>query len=320
MKKDATKILTRYEANPIIKPEDYPGVAQFYNPSPVMYGEETILLVSVTEYASKARNTGRCGDIHGQTRIARSRDGIHFTVEEENFIKIPEDFCYSERFNHYIDNRVTKIEDTYYIVTPAMIMGFTSPCAMLGKTMDFKAYEFIDIIGGPITRGTSLFPEKINGSYYKLDRPGAGRNLADIWISASPDLLHWGEFKPVQSADYSMWNWKKIGPTPPVKTPEGWLVIVHGVTETLARRYSLGAILLDLEEPWKVIGKTMSPLLSPEKEYELFGNAPNCVFACGVIDDVEKDELRLYYGAADERICLATGSLSEIVDACIEGI
>ena len=320
MKKDATKILKRYEGNPIIKPQDYPGIAQFFNPSPVMMGDETIVLVSVVEHAGYSINTGYWGDTHGQTRVARSKDGINFTIDEENFIRIPKDFPFATKFGHYIDNRVTKIDDTYYIVTPAIVATFTGPCAMLGKTKDFKEYEFIDVIGGPVTRGTSLFPEKINGKYYKLDRPGAGSNRADIWISSSPDMKYWGEFKPVQNIGYSWWNQKKIGPTPPIKTDKGWLVIVHGVTETLTKRYSLGAMLLDLDEPWKVIGKTMSPILSPDEPYEQWGNAPNCVFACGAIGDIEKDELRLYYGAADERICLATGKLSEIVDACIEGI
>ena len=320
MKKDATKILKRYEGNPIIDPQNYPGVSLFFNPSPVRLGDETIVLVSMSEYASPSKQTGYYGDTMGQTRVARSKDGINFTIDEENFIRIPDDFHLATKFGHYIDNRITKIDDTYYIVTPVGLTGFTHPCAMLGKTKDFNKYEFIDIIGGPITRGTSLFPEKINGKYYKLDRPGAGSSRADIWISASYDMLHWGEFKPVQNAGYTRWALKKIGPTPPIKTDKGWLVIIHGVTESLATRYSLGAMLLDLEEPWKVIGKTMSPILTPEEPYEQWGFVPNVVFACGAIGDIENDELILYYGAADERICLATGKLSEIVDACIEGI
>ena len=319
MKKDATKILKRYEGNPIINVDDYPGIAQIYNPMPIQYGDETILLLSIVEHAG---NKGHYGTCIGQTRVARSKDGIHFEIEDEDFIFAPKDLHGAELYCHFIDNRMTKIDDTYYIVTPVMVAGgHTGPVGMLGKTKDFKTYEPIDIITAPRNRGASLFPEKINGKYYKLDRPGGGADPGDIWISASEDLIHWGEFKPVLAPSWRFWNTAKIGPTPPIKTDKGWLVIIHGVQKNLADRwYHAGAILLDLEEPWKVIGKTNSPILSPKEEYEVHGNSNNTVFVCGAIAEQEKDEIKLYYGGCDQVICLATGSLSELVDACIEGL
>ncbi len=316
--KDATRIFKRYEKGPLLHIKDFPGKAQIYNPAPVQYGDETILLVSVVEHAA-TRGYGR--DV-GQTRIARSNDGINFVLSEENFIDPQAVGEPWDRYHHFIDNRITKIEDWYYIITPVMVNGFDSPVGMLGRTKDFKSYERIDIITQPKNRGASLFPEKINGKYYKLDRPGGGDGGdGDIWISASPDLIHWGEFKPVLSAGYRFWNVNKIGPTPPIKTDEGWLDIIHGVfTPAGGTYYYIGAMLLDLEEPWKVIGKTNSYLMMPEEQWEKHGNCDNTIFPCGAIADYDKDQIRLYYGACDFAICLATGSLSETVEACIKGL
>ena len=314
--KDATRILTKYENNPILHVRDFPGVAQLYNPSPIMYRDETVLLVSVVEH-SATEGYGR--DV-GQTRLARSRDGVNFTLGTENFIRVPENMHCAELYHHYIDNRVTKIDDTYYIVTPVMVHGFDSPVGLLGKTYDFVDYEPIDIITQPKNRGASLFPEKINGKYSKLDRPGGGDGSnGDIWISASEDLIHWGEFKPVIAAGYRFWNVEKIGPTPPIKTDKGWLDIIHGVYRPAGGTYYyVGAMLLDLEQPWRVIGRTNSYILAPEEPYERHGNCDNTVFPCGAIADYEKDQIRLYYGACDNYICLAQGSLSELTDACIK--
>ena len=254
--KDATKILTRHKENPLIHVKDYPGVAQIYNPAPVQFGDETILLVSVVEHAAKI---GYGRDV-GQTRIARSKDGINFELGNKNFIDTQKEGMPWDLYHHFIDNRVTKIDDWYYIITPVMVKDFDSPVGMLGRTKDFKSYERIEIITQPKNRGASLFPEKINGKYYKLDRPGGGDGSnGDIWISASEDLVHWGEFKPVLKAGYRFWNVQKIGPTPPIKTNKGWLVIIHGVfTPAGGTYYYIGAMLLDLEEPWKVIGRPIA--------------------------------------------------------------
>ncbi len=316
--KDATGILKRHPLNPLMHVKNYPGIAQLYNPAPVRYKDETLLLVSVVEFCA-TKGYGR--DV-GQTRIARSKDGIHFELETENFIGTQASGYPWDLYHHFIDNRVTKIDDWYYIVTPVMVHGFDSPVGMLGRTKDFKSYERIDIITAPKNRGASIFPEKINGKYWKLDRPGGGDNSnGDIWISSSPDLVHWGCFRPLLGANYRFWNAQKIGPTPPIKTDKGWLSIIHGVfTPAGGTYYYIAAMLLDLEEPWRIIGKTNSYLLGPEMDYERHGNCDNTVFPCGAIADYEKDELKLYYGACDNYICLATGSLSEVVQACIDEI
>ena len=246
-KRDATRIMKRYEGNPILHVDDYPGVGQIYNPSVVKYNDEYIMLVSVVDYAAEGGGT----DV-GQTRIARSKDGHHFELSDKNFIKMPD----KEPFNltkHFIDNRITKIDDTYYIVTPVMMKNdHLAPVGMLGKTKDFESYEAMGIITAPRNRGASIFPEKINGMYYKLDRPYdyPSSSSGEIWISESPDLIHWGNFRPVLHQGYKFWNTVKIGPTPPIKTEKGWLEIIHGVANTAGGTYYyVGAILLDLNEP-----------------------------------------------------------------------
>lgn len=311
--KNTTKILKRHPANPIIKPGDYPGVMQIFNPSPVIYNDKTVLLLSMIFFNNERG---------GETRIAKSEDGINFSIADSSFINLADKpFPYDIVNRHIIDNRVTKIDDNYYILTPVGTLKYDVPCTVLGKTKDFEFYEVIDIITLPRNRGASLFPEKIDGKYYKLDRPGAGRGYGSIWLSSSPDLIHWGCFRPLLCPGYSAWNSGKIGPTPPIKTDKGWLVIIHGVRTVLGvDHYSIGAVLLDIENPCRIIGKTLSYLLTPEEDYETRGQVDNVVFPCGAIIDRETDELRLYYGAADTRICLATGSLTEVVDACIEQV
>jgi len=306
--KDPRLILKRHPNNPLIKPEDYPGVMQIFNPSPVKYNNKTIVLVSMLYF----KNTNG-----GETRVAESDDGINFKIAEKPFIDIDKTkYPFDIVGRHIIDNRISKIDDTYYILTPVATKEFDGPATIIGKTKDFKMYEFMDIITLPKNRGASLFPEKINGLYYKLDRPGGGTGSTGvIWISSSPDLIHWGSYKPVLKP-YTQWNWSKIGPTPPIKTNKGWLVITHGVSAPAGGTvYSIGAMLLDINEPWKVIGKTYTTLLQPEERYETNGRCDNVVFPCGAIAD--GDELKLYYGAADTRICLATGSINEIVNACL---
>lgn len=304
-------LLVRHPANPIMSPGDYPMMSQLFNPAPAIYKDKTILLVSGRHFSATHG---------GNTFVAESSDGINFTMHDEPFIKLDHAQPPYDIVNHHIiDNRVTQIGDTYYIITPVMTRGYDGPVGVLGKTKDFKTYELMDVITQPRNRGASLFPEKINGMYVKLDRPGGGTGEScSIWLSYSPDLIHWGQFRPVLAPGYDFWNSLKIGPTPPIRTDKGWLVIMHGVHAPAGgSRYYIGAILLDLDEPWKVIGKTRQYLLGPEKRYETTGICSDVVFPCGALVDHAKDELRLYYGGADTYICLATGSLSRIVNACV---
>ena len=181
--KDATRIFQRHLANPLLKIADHPGIAQLFNPAPVYFENRILLLVSVIPFSAE-------GVDGGETRLAESTDGIHFTLAEQPFITLPDRFPFDTINRHLIDNRVTRIDDTYYIVTPVMNDRFDGPSAVLGRTRDFRSYEVVDIISQPRNRGASLFPEKIDGKYYKIDRPGGGANsYCTMWLSSSPDLI-----------------------------------------------------------------------------------------------------------------------------------
>ncbi|MBE5040877.1 glycoside hydrolase family 130 protein [Ructibacterium gallinarum] len=307
------KGLFRYENNPIIKPSDYPGADAVFNCGQTMYGDTTILLCAIK------MKDGSMPFMH----VARSNDGVNFKFDPKPFItqsKLPH---IHDLDGWPIDPRITYFpeEDTYYIMRPG---NSDAGCvAFLGKTKDFETYEDIDVIALPNNRVPCLFPEKINGMYYRLDRPYV---LLDdphnyyqrgyIWISESPNLIHWGRHR-ILLKPWAPWNGIKIGPTPPIKTDEGWLEIIHGVSSSCSgQRYSLGAILLDLNDPTKIIGKCNDYLITPDREYEYNGIVPNVIFSCGAIADYKDDRLRVYYGAADTSIGLATGSISEIIAMC----
>ena len=327
---ESSKIMRRHKDNPIITAADFPVPARaVFNCGQTMYNGQTILLI-----AAFYKEEDRYGSITG-IHVAKSDDGIHFKIEKEALCRkrawageCPGNFdCW------VIDPRVTKIDDTYYIVRPAQAKpegsADTGPAALLEKTKDFRTCEFVDCISLPSNRVPCLFPEKIDGYYVRLDRPYNLQDLASlpnseemacagIWISYSPDLIFWGKHRPLvyPSSIPKYANWK-MGPTPPIKTAYGWLEIIHGVNVDNGEfRYSIGAMLLDIENPRKIIGVTDDPLLTPTEPYETHGWANNVVFTCGAIADTETDILRIYYGCADTCIGLATGRLSKVIEAC----
>ena len=319
--KTATGLLKRHPANPLLSASDLPAAKWVFNPSPALHDGKTVLLLSVIPEIPSEATDRRA---NGQTYVARSEDGVHFEIEQEPFIRLSEERFPFNRFSrHIIDNRISKIDDTYYVLTPALCTGgFLCPVTVLGKTLDFRSYEPMSIIDYPQVRGTSLFPGRISGKYCKLVRIGAGSDSrGEIWLGWSPDLVHWGDYMPLLAPGFAEWSELKIGPTPPVKTEDGWLELIHGVKKCSdGNHYHIGAMLLDLEEPWKILGKTQSCIMGPEEPYELDGHVPNTVFPCGILADESTDEVRLYYGAADTCIGLATGKLSDIIQACLDEI
>ena len=299
------KVLHRCDKNPIIAPKDIKDGYATFNCGQTMYKGKTILLVPVQEMGNQTPS------IH----LAESADGIKFDIHEEPFIKRSEKY---HDLDHWpIDPRVAYIpeDDMYYITRP--INSSWGCSTLLLRTKDFKDVEEMGIVSLPHNRVPSLFQGKVNGRYARLDRPygGAGTTVnGNIWISYSDDLLHWGDYKPFMKP-YTNWATDKIGPTPPIKTKYGWLEIFHGVK---CLRYSLGVMLLDLDDPTKVIARGMSPILTPNTDYEYMGHSyQGTVFACGAIVDEDKDRIRIYYGANDCSIGLAEGKLSELIDTIL---
>lgn len=238
-------------------------------------------------------------------RIARSKNGVDFTIAEEPFI-FP--IAQEESFGME-DPRVTKIGDTYYINYTSVTEN--GPATSLISTKDFKDYERHGIIFAPENKDVTIFPEKINGKYLAFNRPvPSGLGNPEMWLAESPDLVHWGKqshFCGISQAD--SWDNGRIGGgAVPFKTEKGWVKIYHAADKD--DRYCLGAFLLDLNDPSKVIAKTNQPILQPEEIYETQGFFGNVVFTCGCL--LEQDNVILYYGAADDKICRVDIELEEI--------
>jgi len=309
-------LLKRHPENPIITPKDLSGAYAIFNPGQTIFKGKTLLLLPVAHNAMRYRGQRQ----HVTSHAATSTDGVHFRINPGPFFKPSKEEPFATLPGQGVDFRITRIGDTYYIVYPSCSEWGT--LALLARTKDFVTYENMDVVSLPDNRVPCLFPGKIDGCYVRLDRPyrvcpNDFHELGNIWVSYSPDLIHWGRHRPLLKPGYTHWAGTKIGPTPPIRTPEGWLVIIHGVMLSCGgHRYSIGAVLLDLKDPARIIGRTRSAILAPDEPYEFNGIVPNVVFPCGAIGDVKKDEIRIYYGCADTCVGLATGSLSGLVRLC----
>jgi len=297
-------IVKRYEGNPIIKPEDIPDCDSVYNCGAVKFEDKYILLLSVIRKSSEALK---------EIFVAESVDGINFKISDKPFISPSKDGFFSKFEYDICDPRITLLEGNYYITYPAHTPGI-GVVGILGKTDDFKNFERMEIISLPDNRVPVLFPEKINGEYVRLDRP-FGVYPGSLWISYSKDLIYWGRHKPLLFSDKRYWCNFKVGPAcPPIKTEKGWLLIYHAVSggKIGPTVYSLGAALLDLKNPVKIIGNTKCPILTPTEFYERVGKVFNTVFSCGAILE-SNGELKIYYGAADTYICLGTVNIDTLI-------
>ena len=243
-------------------------------------------------------------------RVARSADGIAFTVDSEPALSPATAY---ESFG-VEDPRITLLDGTYWInYTAVSPQGITTA---LASTRDFRSFPRRGIIFPPNNRDVTIFPERIDGRYVALHRPmPAGLGDVAIWIASSPDLLTWGHHQHVASARPGAWDDAKVGGgAVPFRvragTWDGWLAVYHGVTES-PMTYSLGALLLDARDPSRVIGRSREPILRPEASYEREGFFGGVVFTCGLLAD--GDMMRVYYGAADGVTAVADLSLAEIL-------
>ncbi len=302
-------LVKRYEGNPILTAEDLPGSDAVFNAGAVKFQNKYILLVSTC-------TPGRPGNgraIH----VAESDDGYKFKIRKEAFIEPGQPGPFTEFDYDLCDPRITCLEGTYYITYPAHVPGI-GIVGVIGKTSDFIHFERLEYASLPHNRVPVLFPEKIGGEYIRLDRP-YGFYGGSLWISRSKDLIYWGKHRLVLQHGDQVWNCEKVGPSgPPIKTSRGWLVIYHAMSGAMmaAPMYHQGVMLLDLEDPTKIIGLPDQYIMVPTTSYERSGRVPNVIFSTGHI--VEPDgEVKLYYAGADTCIALATFNLEEMVDACM---
>ncbi len=263
---------------------------------------------------------------------AHSRDGVAFSVEPR-IVRFAGLEAPGRRVYHVYDARITRLEGAYYIL---FAMDMDDGCQLgLGRTADFEDFEFLGQVSDEDIRNGVLFPEKVGGRYLRLDRPNKARHAggptsgSTIWLSESDDLAAWRPVAPLIDGRFHYWDEFIGSGPPPFKTREGWLHIYHGVAGHFGSSniYQAGVVLLDLDDPSRVLGRCRRNILEPREPYELAGQVPNVVFPSGLV--VEKIEasgfaamdspVKVYYGAADTAVSLAETTVEELLEACAEG-
>ncbi len=306
MNKKHVELFRRYEKNPILTAAMWPyPINSVFNAGATLLKDGTTLLLCRVE--------DRSGLSH--FCAARSANGIdNWQIDPEptllhDSINFPEELWGIE------DPRITFIEELkkYVIVYTAFTRD--GPGVALALTDDFKNFERYGIIMSPDDKDAALLPHRIDGNWVMIHRPVSAPR-AHMWISYSPDLKSWGQHVIMMNARKgAWWDANKIGLSPPpIKTPDGWLVIYHGVKQTCSGCiYRLGLALFNLEKPEILIKRSKEWFFAPEEKYELNGDVGNVVFPCGYTIGSDGDTINIYYGAADTCIGLATGSIIEML-------
>jgi predicted GH43/DUF377 family glycosyl hydrolase len=240
-------------------------------------------------------------------RLAASEDGVHFAEDHSYPFLIGRGELESYGIE---DCRVVQIDSTYYLTFTQV-----SPHGVgvgLRSTADWRQFTRHGMIFPPHNKDCAIFNEKIGNMYYALHRPSSpelGGNY--LWLAESPDLVHWGNHRCIAHCRPGAWDGARVGAgAAPIRTPQGWLEIYHGAT-VAPTRYCFGALLLDLDEPWKVLARSKDPIMEPLADYERAGFFGNVVFTNGHL--VDGDEVTAYYGASDSVICGARFSIHEIL-------
>lgn len=319
--------LHRHPRNPILTRKDVPDIPPFlvdatsvFNPGATLFGARYMLMLRVQ---ARSRETFLV--------MAESPDGVKFTVGKE-IVRFNGIEKVREKVYHVYDARLTRLGDMNYVM---FAMDMEGGCQLgLARTADFREFEFLGIVSSGDIRNGVLFPEKVGGRYLRMDRPNIARQSGGptsggtIWLSESDDLLAWRPVAPLMNGRFHYWDELIGSGPPPVKTRSGWLHLYHGVATHFgsASIYQAGVMLLDLENPSKVIGRCRGNLLEPREPYELTGQVPNVVFPSGIIVEKYDGEgfaepespVKVYYGAADTVIALATTTVRELLEAAHE--
>ena len=307
MNNQHTELFHRHKLNPILTAENWPyPVNSVFNAGATLLQDGTTLLLCRVE--------DRTGLSHFcAARSANGKDSwkidSHPTLlhEPDNF---PEELWGIE------DPRITFVEELkkYAVVYTAFTRD--GPGVALALTEDFHSFERYGVIMPPEDKDAALLPYRIDGNWAMIHRPVSAPR-AHMWISYSPDLKNWGKHILMMDARKgAWWDANKIGLSPPpIETPDGWLVIYHGVKQSCSGCiYRLGLALFDLKKPEILIKRGSEWIFSPEESYEIHGDVGNVVFPCGYTISSDGDTINLYYGAADTSIALATGSIKEMLE------
>ena len=299
--KGCGEVVWRSKKNPVIARDLIPSSNSIFNSA-------------VVPFKGKFAGVFRCDDRRRnmQLHAGFSNDGVHWRLSNDRI----QFSCEDPEIGHFdygYDPRVCWIEDRYYVT---WCNGYHGPTIGMAYTHDFKTFHQLENAFLPFNRNGVLFPRRINGKYAMFSRPSDNGHtpFGDIFYSESPDLVHWGRHRFVMGTKGG-WQSTKIGAGPvPIETCEGWLLVYHGVlTSCNGCVYSMGAALLDLDEPWKVLYRTAPYILSPQTLYECVGDTPNVAFPCAALADAPTGRIAIYYGGADTVTCLAFTRVDELI-------
>ena len=305
IQKTGRDVIHRYRGNPLITIEDLPlGCSDIWNAGVVRFRGEYLLLLTVETLEGLS-----C------IYLTHGTDGHQFVVEPRPFMTASEHGPFAQYESFGIrDPRITEIDGTYYITFLADSQS--GKRSGLARTKDFHRVERTHLVSEPDTKSGALFPRKFNERYAMLERPSAG---GSIWVSYSDDLTYWGSSTVVITPRSGHWDSTRVGAaSPPIEIEQGWLLIYYGEKETTAGPlFRLGAAILEKDDPSCVLARSNIPILAPREKYERIGDVGNMVFSCGAVLENNR-EVKIYYGASDSCICLATGTLDDIIRVCQE--
>lgn len=305
--KEHETLIHRFEKNPILTAADWPyPVNTVFNAGATRLKDGTTLLLCRVE--------DRRGLSHFCT--ARSKNGVDQWQIDSAPTLLPDPENHPEEVWGIEDPRITWMEELKKFAIAYTSFSKGGPGVSLALTEDFVKYERLGVVMPPEDKDSALFPVKINGYWAMIHRPMTPLG-AHIWISYSPDLIHWGQHRLVLQARHGgWWDANKIGLCCPlIETKKGWLMIYHGVRQTASGcLYRLGLALMELKNPEHCLLRGSTWIFGPEASYEREGDVDNVVFPCGSVLEEDEDTLRLYYGAADTSIALATGKVSQCLE------
>jgi predicted GH43/DUF377 family glycosyl hydrolase len=300
-------LFQRHATNPILTAADWPyQINSVFNAGATLLSDGTTLLL--------CRIEDRRG--HSHLCAARSANGIDNWKVDARPTLLPDPENFPEELWGIEDPRITFVPELGQYAICYTAFSYDGPGVALALTKDFVHFDRMGVIASPEDKDAALLPRRINGDWALSHRPVSAPR-AHMWISFSSDLRQWGNHRlMLQARRGAWWDANKIGLSPPpLETPEGWLLLYHGVRHTPGGCiYRLGLALLDLEQPWQVLRRSDEWIFAPEMPYERHGDVNGVVFPCGWILDDVTGVIRIYYGGADSCLALATAQLADVLD------